>query len=59
MGALGAIVSDDGIGVEPGRWETDENWPTLFSPRDILRFMGVFGWMSDYLPQLNELAASL
>lgn len=39
MEALGAIVSNDGIEVEPSRWESIEKWPTPTCPKDVLRFM--------------------
>jgi hypothetical protein len=59
MEALGAVVSDDGIEVEPSRWDSIKDWPRPRSPKDVLRFMGVAQWMSDHLPHLNELAAPL
>lgn len=59
MEALGAVVSGDGIEVEPQRWCSIASWPTPTCPKDILRFMGVCQWMSDHLPHLNELAAPL
>ncbi|GAA5985310.1 hypothetical protein JCM11641_005389 [Rhodosporidiobolus odoratus] len=59
MDALGAVVSDEGIEVDPGRWSAIQDWPVPKNPRDILRFMGVLQWMSDHLPHLNELAAPL
>ncbi|GAA5969842.1 hypothetical protein JCM11641_008057 [Rhodosporidiobolus odoratus] len=57
--ALGSVVLDDGIEVDPKRWSAIQDWPTPENPRDILRFMGVMQWMSDHLPHLNELAAPL
>ncbi|GAA5875076.1 hypothetical protein JCM1840_001758 [Sporobolomyces johnsonii] len=59
MEALGAVVSDDGVEVDPKRWESVQAWPVPKSPKDILRFMGVVQWMGDHLPHLNELAAPL
>ncbi|GAA5992524.1 hypothetical protein JCM11641_006980 [Rhodosporidiobolus odoratus] len=57
--ALGSVVSDEGIEVDPKRWHAIQDWPTPKNPRDILRFMGVMQWMSDHLPHLNELASPL
>ncbi|GAA5897884.1 hypothetical protein JCM5296_004960 [Sporobolomyces johnsonii] len=57
--ALGAIVSDDGIEVDPSRWDSVRNWPVPANPKDVLRFMGVVQWMGDHLPHLNELASPL
>ncbi|GAA5994424.1 hypothetical protein JCM11641_001062 [Rhodosporidiobolus odoratus] len=57
--ALGSVVSDEGIEVDPKRWQAIQDWPTPRNPRDILRFMGVMQWMSDHLPHLNELASPL
>ncbi|GAA5882479.1 hypothetical protein JCM8547_006320, partial [Rhodosporidiobolus lusitaniae] len=57
--ALGAIVTDEGIEVDPKRWSSIQDWPRPTCPKDILRFMGVVQWMSDHLPHLNELAAPL
>ncbi|GAA5918254.1 hypothetical protein JCM5296_000269 [Sporobolomyces johnsonii] len=57
--ALGAIITDDGVSVDPTKWEMIRRWPVPSTPKDILRFMGTVQWMSDHLPHLNELAAPL
>ncbi|GAA5985975.1 hypothetical protein JCM11641_004887, partial [Rhodosporidiobolus odoratus] len=57
--ALGLVVSDEGIEVDPKRWQAIQDWPTPRNPRDILRFMGVLQWMSDHFSHLNELASPL
>ncbi|GAA5973565.1 hypothetical protein JCM11641_007124 [Rhodosporidiobolus odoratus] len=57
--ALGAIISDNGIEVDPKKWTSVQDWPRPKNPRDILRFLGVVQWMGDHLPHLNELAAPL
>jgi hypothetical protein len=59
LGALGSVISDDGISVDPDKWTKIRDWPTPRSPQDILRFMGLATWMSDHLPHLSELAAPL
>ncbi|GAA6001491.1 hypothetical protein JCM5350_002153, partial [Sporobolomyces pararoseus] len=57
--ALGAVITDDGISVDPAKWESIRNWPTPRNPKDVLRFMGSVQWLADHLPRLSELAAPL
>ncbi|GAA5993948.1 hypothetical protein JCM11641_007864 [Rhodosporidiobolus odoratus] len=57
--ALGAVIDDAGILVEPSKMDAIHNWPTPKNPKDILRFMGTVQWLSDHLPHLSELAAPL
>ncbi|GAA5992931.1 hypothetical protein JCM11641_002021 [Rhodosporidiobolus odoratus] len=57
--ALGALISDDGIEVDPKKWTSVQDWPPPKTSRDILRFLGVVQWMGDHLPHLNELASPL
>jgi RNase H-like domain found in reverse transcriptase/Integrase zinc binding domain/Reverse transcriptase (RNA-dependent DNA polymerase) len=56
---LGAIVTDNGIDVDPTKWDKIASWPTPRNPQDILRFMGTITWMSDHVPHLAEIAAPL
>lgn len=57
--ALGAIINNSGISVDPVKWDKVQSWPTPRNPKDILRFMGLIQWMSDHVPHLSELAAPL
>ncbi|GAA5979967.1 hypothetical protein JCM11641_008248 [Rhodosporidiobolus odoratus] len=57
--ALGAIITDEGLEVDPKKWSSVQDWPRPKTPRDILRFLGVVQWMGDHLPHLNELASPL
>jgi hypothetical protein len=59
LAALGSVISDDGISVDPDKWTKIRDWPTPRSSQDILRFMGLATWMADHLPHLSELAAPL
>lgn len=57
--ALGAVITDEGVSVDPAKWSKIASWPTPRNPKDILRFMGLVQWMSDHVPHLSELAAPL
>ena len=57
--ALGAVITDEGISVDPSKWESIRNWPTPRNPKDVLRFMGTVQWLADHIPRLSELAAPL
>ncbi|GAA5885162.1 hypothetical protein JCM1840_005946, partial [Sporobolomyces johnsonii] len=57
--ALGCIIDDAGISVDPEHWDAVKNWPTPKNKKDILRFSGTVQWMGDHLPHLNELLAPL
>jgi len=57
--ALGAVITDEGISVDPAKWEMIRNWPTPRNPKDILRFMGTIQWLSDHVERLSEFAAPL
>jgi len=59
LSALGAIITDDGISVDPTKWSKIASWPTPRNPKDILRFMGTVNWMNDHVPRLAELSAPL
>jgi hypothetical protein len=59
LAALGSVISDEGISVDPDKWTKIRDWPTPRSAQDILRFMGLATWMADHLPHLSELAAPL
>ncbi|GAA5974795.1 hypothetical protein JCM11641_007267 [Rhodosporidiobolus odoratus] len=57
--ALGAIIDDNGISVDPSKMDAIRQWPVPRNPKDILRFMGTAQWLSDHLPHLKEMAAPL
>jgi hypothetical protein len=57
--ALGTIIGDEGIAVDPAKWDKVKSWPTPRNPKDILRFKGVVQWMADHLPHASELAAPI
>ncbi|GAA5978443.1 hypothetical protein JCM11641_007947 [Rhodosporidiobolus odoratus] len=57
--ALGSIIDDSGISIDPSKMDAIRAWPTPRNPKDILRFMGTAQWMADHLPHLNKLAAPL
>ncbi|GAA5825093.1 hypothetical protein JCM10212_000157, partial [Sporobolomyces blumeae] len=57
--ALGCVIDDSGISVDPSKWESVRNWPTPRNPKDVLRFMGSVQWMADHLPRLSEIAAPI
>ncbi|GAA6021407.1 hypothetical protein JCM10207_004723 [Rhodosporidiobolus poonsookiae] len=42
--ALGCIIDDDGIHVDPEQWDAVKNWPTPRNKKDILRFCGSVDW---------------
>ncbi|GAA5885381.1 hypothetical protein JCM3774_004861 [Rhodotorula dairenensis] len=56
---LGMVVDDDGLHVSQDKLEMIRNWPTPRTPKDILRFQGVMGWMRDHFPRLQEVMAPL
>ncbi|SCZ99686.1 BZ3501_MvSof-1269-A2-R1_C29g00047 [Microbotryum saponariae] len=53
LDSLGAIISDDGIEVEPAKWERIRQWPTPHNKTDVQRFLGTVNWMRDHLPHLS------
>ncbi|GAA5992870.1 hypothetical protein JCM11641_001368 [Rhodosporidiobolus odoratus] len=57
--ALGSIITDDGIEVDPKKWDAVRKWPVPRNVKDVLRFMGTVQWMSDHLPRLSEIAAPI
>ncbi|GAA5879053.1 hypothetical protein JCM16303_001282 [Sporobolomyces ruberrimus] len=57
--ALGAVINNDGISVDPAKWEQVKAWPTPRNPKDVLRFMGTVNWMTDHLPGLSQAATAL
>ncbi|GAA5926219.1 hypothetical protein JCM10213_007402 [Rhodosporidiobolus nylandii] len=57
--ALGCIIDDAGVHVDPEQWDAIRNWPTPDNPKDILRFTGSVQWMADHLPRLNEILAPI
>lgn len=59
MLSLGAVISDNGINVDPAKWEKIRGWPVPRNCKDILRFLGTVNWMRDHLPDLATLAHPL
>ncbi|GAA6050719.1 hypothetical protein JCM3770_006594 [Rhodotorula araucariae] len=57
--ALGVMIDDDGLHAVDEKWDAVKRWPTPRSAKDVLKFMGTIGWMSDHLPRINEIAAPL
>ncbi|GAA5994452.1 hypothetical protein JCM11641_004573 [Rhodosporidiobolus odoratus] len=57
--ALGSIITDEGIEVDPKKWDAVPEWPVPRNVKDVLRFMGTVQWMSDHLPCLSEIAAPI
>ncbi|GAA5981118.1 hypothetical protein JCM11641_003119 [Rhodosporidiobolus odoratus] len=57
--ALGCIIDDTGVSVDPSQWDSVQNWPVPRNKKDIMRFSGTVQWMSDHLPHLNELMAPI
>ncbi|GAA5980370.1 hypothetical protein JCM11641_001779 [Rhodosporidiobolus odoratus] len=57
--ALGCIIDDDGVSVDPSQWDSVKNWPVPKNKKDIMRFAGTVQWMGDHLPHLNELMAPI
>ncbi|SCZ96913.1 BZ3500_MvSof-1268-A1-R1_Chr4-2g06848 [Microbotryum saponariae] len=53
LDSLGAIISDDGIEVDPAKWERIRQWPTPHNKTDVQRFLGTVNWMRDHLPHLS------
>jgi hypothetical protein len=57
--SLGALITDDGIAVDPLKWDTIANWPTPRNKKDVLRFQGMINWMRDHLKDLASVMAPL
>ncbi|GAA5974657.1 hypothetical protein JCM11641_007043 [Rhodosporidiobolus odoratus] len=57
--ALGCIIDDTGVSVDPVQWDLVKNWPVPRSKKDVMRFSGTVQWMGDHLPHLNELMAPI
>ncbi|GAA5979969.1 hypothetical protein JCM11641_008249 [Rhodosporidiobolus odoratus] len=57
--ALGCIIDDTGVSVDPSQWDSVQNWPVPRNKKDVMRFSGTVQWMSDHLPHLNELMAPI
>jgi hypothetical protein len=57
--SLGALITDDGIAVDPLKWDKIANWPTPRNKKDVLRFQGTINWMCDYLKDLASVMAPL
>ncbi|SCV71302.1 BQ2448_2890 [Microbotryum intermedium] len=53
LDSLGAIISDDGIAVDPAKWECIRKWPTPCNKTDVQCFLGTVNWMRDHLPHLS------
>lgn len=59
LAALGLVITDDGISVDPAKWTKISTWPTPRCKNDVLRFMGTVNWMSDHCPRLSEIFSPL
>ena len=57
--SLGSIISDNGIEVDPKKWDKIKDWPTPRNATDCLRFMGTINWMGDHLPHLAGIMAPI
>ncbi|GAA6050253.1 hypothetical protein JCM3770_002756 [Rhodotorula araucariae] len=57
--ALGVMIDDDCLHTVDEKWDATKNWPTPRSAKDILKFMGTIGWMSDHSPSINEIAVPM
>jgi hypothetical protein len=57
--SLGALITDDGIAVDPFKWDKIANWPTPCNKKDILQFQGTINWMHDHLKDLASVMAPL
>ncbi|GAA5988190.1 hypothetical protein JCM11641_001605 [Rhodosporidiobolus odoratus] len=57
--ALGCIIDDTGVSVDPSQWDSVQNWLVPRNKKDVMRFSGTVQWMSDHLPHLNELMAPI
>jgi hypothetical protein len=59
MMSLGSIISDNGIEVDPKKWDRIRDWPTPRDAKDCLRFMGTVNWMSDHLDGIARIMAPI
>ncbi|SGY18664.1 BQ5605_C054g12629 [Microbotryum silenes-dioicae] len=59
LDSLGAVITDNGIAVNPSKWERIKNWPRPRNILDVQRFMGTINWMRDHLPQLSTILAPI
>jgi hypothetical protein len=50
--SLAALITDDGITVDPLKWDKITNWPTPRNKKDVLQFQGTINWMRDHLKDL-------
>lgn len=59
MMSLGSIISDNGIEVDPKKWDRIRDWPVPRDAKDCLRFMGTVNWMSDHLDGIARIMAPI
>ena len=59
MLSLGAVISDNGIEVDPAKWRAIRACPPPTSKQHVLRFMGKVNWMADHLPNIASLMAPI
>ena len=57
--SLGAIISDNGVEVDPRKWDKVRDWPTPRNAKDVLRFVGTVNWMGDHLPGISQILAPI
>ena len=57
--SLGAVISDDGVEVDPRKWDKVRDWPEPRNVKDVLRFVGTVNWMGDHLPGVSQLLAPI
>jgi len=57
--ALGAVITDEGILVDPRKRDKIAAWPVPKSKKDILRFMGSIQWLADHYPMMSAIASPI
>ncbi len=55
----GHIVSRQGVGVDPAKSETIEQWPTATSVKDVRAFLGLASYYRRYISGFSTVAAPL
>lgn len=56
---LGHIISDKGIEMDPKRAEKVQNFPTPFTPTQLMEFLGLAGTFRIFIDKYGKLAAPL
>lgn len=56
---LGFCVSQKGIALDPRKVTNVQTWPRPKTGKDIMKFLGVITYFSDWIPNLTKLTAPL